>query len=44
MQKEEGKEPALKSDAFWNKVYLAVVVFTVVVIGALWAFSLYFGN
>jgi hypothetical protein len=33
-----------KSNAFWNRVYLAVVVTTVLVIAALWAFSRYFSN
>ena len=31
-------------DAWWHKVYLAVMVVTVVVISALWAFSRYFGS
>ncbi len=29
-------------DRFWKKIYLAVVVTTIVVITALWAFSQYF--
>jgi hypothetical protein len=33
-----------KPDSFWHRVYLAVVVTTVVVITALWAFSQYFSN
>ena len=28
--------------AFWRRVYAAVVVFTVLVVTALWAFSRYF--
>lgn len=31
-----------KPNAFWNRVYLAVVITTVLVIAALWTFSLYF--
>ena len=31
-----------KSDAFWKRVYFAVIVNTVVVVTLLWAFSRYF--
>jgi hypothetical protein len=31
-----------KPDSFWRKVYLAVVIMTVVVVTLLWAFSRYF--
>lgn len=31
-----------KPDSFWRKVYFAVVVTTIFVIAALWAFSRYF--
>ncbi len=31
-----------KPDSFWHRVYLAVVVATILVITALWAFSRYF--
>ena len=31
-----------KPDSFWRKVYFAVIVTTVFVITALWAFSRYF--
>lgn len=31
-----------KPNAFWNRVYLAVVITTVFVIAALWTFSRYF--
>ena len=31
-----------KPDSFWNRVYLAVVVTTILVIAALWAFTRYF--
>jgi len=31
-------------DSWWHRVYLAVVVTTVVVITALWAFSRYFSG
>lgn len=32
----------LRSQSSWNRVYLAVVVTTIVVITALWTFSRYF--
>ncbi len=31
-------------DAWWYRVYLAVIITTILVIAALWAFSLYFSN
>lgn len=31
-----------KPDSFWNRVYFAVVVTTIFVIAALWAFTRYF--
>jgi len=31
-----------KPDSFWNRVYAAVIVTTVVVVTLLWAFSRYF--
>lgn len=31
-------------DAWWHKIYVAVIVSTVVVISALWAFSKYFSS
>lgn len=31
-------------DEWWHKVYAAVIVTTVVVIGLLWAFSRYFSS
>ena len=33
---------AEKPDAFWYRVYAAVILTTVLVIAALWAFSRYF--
>ncbi|MCC7307909.1 MAG: hypothetical protein IT173_10100 [Acidobacteria bacterium] len=33
-----------RPDAFWHRVYFAVVIVTVVVIGALWVFSKYFST
>ncbi|HLM59948.1 MAG TPA: hypothetical protein VK308_04040 [Pyrinomonadaceae bacterium] len=33
-----------KSDAFWRRVYLAVIVFTVLVIALLAFFSFYFSK
>jgi len=40
----EKEEPNIeeKPDYFWRRVYLAVVVTTIVVIAALWTFSSYF--
>lgn len=36
-------EPRIEpGGAFWKKIYLAVVITTVAVIAALWAFSRYF--
>jgi hypothetical protein len=35
---------AEKPDAFWYRVYAAVIVTTVLVIAALWAFSRYFSG
>ena len=35
---------AEKPDSFWHRVYLAVVVTTIIVIAALWAFTRYFSN
>jgi hypothetical protein len=41
----EPKEPIEeRPSSFWNRVYAAVVVFTFIVVTALWAFSRYFGN
>ena len=39
---EEDKLPTERPDAFWRRVYLAVVVNTVIVVTLLWAFSRYF--
>jgi hypothetical protein len=40
---DERKKPAAeKPDVFWNKVYLAFVLTTILVIAGLWAFSRYF--
>lgn len=33
-----------RPDSFWNRVYIAVVAVTIVVITALWAFSKYFSS
>jgi hypothetical protein len=38
------KPSAEKPDAFWYRIYLAVIVTTVFVITALWAFSRYFSG
>jgi hypothetical protein len=31
-------------DAWWYRVYAAVIVFTIFIIAALWAFSVYYSN
>jgi hypothetical protein len=41
MENQDGPRPESPS-VFWNKVYAAVVINTVVVVTALWAFSQYF--
>ncbi len=33
-----------KPDEFWRRVYIAVIVNTVIVVTALWAFSRYFSS
>ncbi len=35
-------ETADRPDSFWNRVYIAVVIFTFIVVTLLWAFSKYF--
>ncbi len=42
MEKEKNQTVGEKPFAFWNRVYFAVVITTIVVISALWAFSRYF--
>jgi hypothetical protein len=45
MREAEDKPAATeRPDAFWRRVYAAVVVVTVAVIAALWAFSRYFSS
>jgi hypothetical protein len=34
--------PEEKTDAFWRRVYIAVIVNTVIVVTLLWAFSRFF--
>ena len=41
MDENKGPSPEMP-DAFWKKVYFAVVINTIVVITLLWAFSRYF--
>lgn len=43
---EEKREDEINElpDSWWYRVYLAVIVTTVLVIAALWAFSEYFSN
>ena len=36
--------PDERPESFWHRVYLAVIVTTVVVITLLWAFSRHFGS
>jgi hypothetical protein len=40
--RENGSEK--NSERFWLKVYVGVIVNTIVVVTALWAFSRYFSN
>ena len=44
MQGRESTEAAERPDTFWRRVYLAVIVVTVVVVTLLWAFSKYFSG
>ncbi len=45
MTDEEGREPENETDgARWRLIYLAVLVFTVLVISALWLFSRAFSS
>jgi hypothetical protein len=41
MDKQKEQVPE-RPDAFWNRVYVGVVIATFVVVTALWAFSKYF--
>jgi hypothetical protein len=41
---EETEIPAEKPNAFWYRVFLAVIVTNILVIAALWSFSRYFSN
>ena len=38
----EGEIDIERPGTFWRKIYLAVIINTVLVIAALWLFSLYF--
>ena len=44
MHNTEEKITAEKPNAFWYRVYLTVIIFTVLVIAALRLFSYYFSN
>jgi len=44
LHNQEKEIPTEKPKAFWNRVYLAVVITTVFVIAALWTFSSYFSK
>lgn len=44
MEIENTETPTEKPDAFWRKVYVSVVITTVVVVTLLWAFSRYFSG
>ena len=44
MNTENTDAPTEKPDAFWRKVYIAVVITTVVMVTLLWAFSRYFSG
>lgn len=41
MEEQKGPTPEMP-DRFWKKIYIAVMITTVVVISTLWAFSRYF--
>jgi hypothetical protein len=42
--KDAENPSAEKPDAFWYRIYAAVIVTTILVIAALWAFSRYFSK
>ncbi len=42
METNAKQSSAEKPTALWNRVYIAVVFWTILVIAALWAFSRYF--
>lgn len=44
MNEEEKKEIVELPDSWWYRVYAVVIITTVFVIAALWAFSEYFSN
>ncbi len=44
MEEKQLKENEELPDAWWYRVYLAVIIFTIFVIAALWAFSYYFSK
>jgi hypothetical protein len=44
MNEDEQTEKNELPDAWWYRVYAAVIITTVLVIAALWAFSEYFSN
>jgi hypothetical protein len=44
VHKTEEKITTEKPNAFWYRVYLAVIVATILVITALWLFSAYFSK
>ncbi|CAN5773922.1 hypothetical protein BH20ACI4_BH20ACI4_30890 [soil metagenome] len=44
MNEKKENEIVELPDAWWYRVYAAVIVTTVLVISALWAFSEYFSN
>jgi hypothetical protein len=41
MDKDDGPRPEVP-DRFWYKIYISVVITTIVVVAALWAFGQYF--
>ena len=44
MEEEKENEIVELPDEWWYRVYVAVIITTVLVIAALWAFSKYFSN
>jgi hypothetical protein len=44
METEQENKTEELPDSWWYRVYLAVIIFTIFVIAALWAFSYYFSK
>ena len=44
METEQENKTEELPDSWWYRVYLTVIIFTILVIAALWAFSYYFSK